>query len=72
MNAASNVWGVMWMCDAWFMLTRHGPDGTRAHIGYAYRAHRRGAGRETAQHGAALDLQPPAGTEAPSPQPYAH
>jgi len=24
------------MCDAWLLLTHHGPDGARAHTGYAY------------------------------------
>jgi hypothetical protein len=38
----------MGMCHAWLLLTRHGPDGARAHTGYAYgrmqRPERRGLG----------------------------
>lgn len=49
------------MCDAWLLLTRHGPDGARAHTGYAYGSMARACNPEGRSNPTprALLLQPP-------------
>ncbi len=49
------------MCDAWLLLTRHGPDGARAHTGYAYGSMARACNPEERSNPTprALFLQPP-------------
>jgi hypothetical protein len=74
----------MWkMCDAWLLLPRHGPDGTRAHTGYAYEPLGWRCDPKVLDTSQALVLQPPSLRSAslacaqpvsrqPVSQPYAH
>ena len=78
------IQGEVGMCNAWLLLPRHGPDGARAHIGYAYghtaakELRRAGARRARRRRRALFSGRPRAqlGGEPPHharlSQPYAH
>ena len=50
------VWGKCVMHG--LLLPRHGPDGARAHTGYAYRAHGFGAAEPPPPEGSGLNAAP--------------